>query len=195
MALRHTASTVLTLIALSLPGLALAALAGVNYAAAPPPGAQTQQQGQQPGQQQPGTGGASPYDATASSGSGGGGSSGGSGGGGAGGGGSGGGGAGISANQNAVSAILHPASNAQKAAAAKAALKAPDPMTEHDTQDIVMANSLNSYTGYCACPYSRNSDGFECGVEAQYYKPGGFRILCYPQDVRGQLNIFYRKTH
>ncbi len=186
MALRQTASSVLTLIALSLPGLAIAAITGVNYAAAQP-GAQGQQQGQQGQQQgqQPGTGGASPYDASGSGSSAaaaagnkvplGGGS--------------------ISGNQSSVSSILHPQSNAQKAAAAAAAARTPDPMTNEDTRDIVMANSLNSYNGPCACPYSRNSDGYECGVEAQYYKPGGFRILCYPQDVRGQLNIYYRKTH
>ncbi|MBI2791416.1 MAG: hypothetical protein HYX61_05620 [Gammaproteobacteria bacterium] len=98
-------------------------------------------------------------------------------------------------NIGAVDAILNPGGGgAGKKAAAQANIP-PEPMSEEDTRDRVMDNSINSYMGYCACPYSKNSDGFECGVEAAYYKPGGFRIFCYPEDVRGQLNIFYRKTH
>lgn len=97
-------------------------------------------------------------------------------------------------NIGAVDAILNPGGGANKKAAAQANIP-PEPMSEEDTRDRVMDNSINSYMGYCACPYSKNSDGFECGVEAAYYKPGGFRIFCYPEDVRGQLNIFYRKTH
>jgi hypothetical protein len=98
-------------------------------------------------------------------------------------------------NIGAVDAILNPGGGAAAKKAAAQANIPPEPMSEEDTRDRVMDNSINSYMGYCACPYSKNSDGFECGVEAAYYKPGGFRIFCYPEDVRGQLNIFYRKTH
>lgn len=98
-------------------------------------------------------------------------------------------------NIGAVDAILNPGGGAAGKKAAAQANIPPEPMSEEDTRDRVMDNSINAYMGYCACPYSKNSDGFECGVEAAYYKPGGFRIFCYPEDVRGQLNIFYRKTH
>jgi hypothetical protein len=71
----------------------------------------------------------------------------------------------------------------------------PDPMLNGDTLQIIMDSSIAAFHGYCACPYSVNRDGFECGVESAYYKPGGYRIDCFPQDVRGQQIIFYRKTH
>ncbi|MBS0290536.1 MAG: hypothetical protein JSS07_10955 [Proteobacteria bacterium] len=94
-------------------------------------------------------------------------------------------------NASAVSSILHPVPKEQKAVV----YEIPEPMTEEQTEAYIMDDSINAYPGPCACPYSRNSDGFECGVEAAYYKPGGFRIYCYPEDLRGQQSIFYRKTH
>ena len=97
-------------------------------------------------------------------------------------------------NANAVSSILHP--DANKSSSTTVVFTGPPvPMDNDEVREIVMDHSINAFHGPCACPYSRNSDGFECGVEAAYYKPGGYRIYCYPEDVRKQLNIFYRKTH
>ena len=99
----------------------------------------------------------------------------------------------IGGNVNAVDAILNP--DKQKKELAAAAEQPPVPQDNDVVREMVMDISINAYPDKCACPYSRNSDGFECGIESAYYKPGGYRIYCYPQDVRGQLNIFYRKTH
>jgi hypothetical protein len=95
-------------------------------------------------------------------------------------------------NASAVSSLLHPV---DKNAAAAAIYAVPVPETNADVRGFIMDNSINAFNSYCACPYSKNHDGFECGVEAAYYKPGGYRIYCFPQDVRGQQNIFYRKSH
>ena len=101
-------------------------------------------------------------------------------------------GKGIGGNVSSVDSILHPSGGGSGKAPVYVI---PVPMLNEVVRDKVMDNSINAYNGYCACPYSKNSDGYECGVEAMYYKPGGYRIYCYPQDVRGQLDIFYRKTH
>jgi hypothetical protein len=70
------------------------------------------------------------------------------------------------------------------------------PMEREDVEEIMRVDSINAYKGECPCPYSFNRDGFECGVESAYYKPGGYRIYCYPrQDIRKQQEIFYRKNH
>ncbi|MBS0288381.1 MAG: hypothetical protein JSR17_13875 [Proteobacteria bacterium] len=161
----------LTILVGVLPHLALAALAGVNYDQVPPTG----------GSQGPATGGGAPSAAQIAAAT--------SGGGGGGGGSQQGNPPSQKANTNAVSAILHPAPKTP------VDNSPPIPMGNDEVMFRVMDNSINAYHGKCACPYSRNSDGFECGVEAAYYKPGGFRIYCYPEDVRGQLDIFYRKTH
>ena len=69
------------------------------------------------------------------------------------------------------------------------------PMLEPDVRVRIIEESIEAYPGQCACPYSENSDGFQCGTECGYYRPGGYRIQCYPQDIRPQWYIYYRKTH
>ncbi len=173
------------LIAALLPHVSVAALAGVS--------SQASQSGQftggESGADAGGAGGAHAPTASqvaqaAGGSSGGGGASGGAS--------SGGGTPSQSGNANAVSSILHPAA---KKDAQAISTEPPEPMDNDEVRGKLMDNSINAYPGKCACPYSRNNDGFECGVEAAYYKPGGYRIYCYPEDVRKQLDIYYRKTH
>ena len=40
-------------------------------------------------------------------------------------------------------------------------------------QDMI-ANSIASYPGKCACPYQRTSNGSRCGKRSAYSKPGGY---------------------
>lgn len=111
-------------------------------------------------------------------------------------GGTGGGAPSISGNTSAVAKILGVDKLPSQAAPAAGVLVIPDPETIEDTKDLIIDKTINAIPKiYCACPYSVNHDGFECGVEAAYYKPGNWRLRCYPQDIRGQEYIFYRKTH
>lgn len=68
------------------------------------------------------------------------------------------------------------------------------PQTPEDIAEIMIETTNEVYKDRCACPYNGDKDGFECGVESLYYKPGGHRIPCYEQDFRGQQFIFYRKN-
>lgn len=99
----------------------------------------------------------------------------------------------ISSGTDAGMKLLHPSTTDQVQTVSGPIL--PDPMSVEEVEGFIMLNSISAYPGRCACPYSINSDGFECGVESAYYQPGGYRIYCYPQDIRGQQYIFYRKTH
>ena len=53
-------------------------------------------------------------------------------------------------------------------------------------QDII-ANSIASYPGKCACPYQRTSNGSRCGKRSAYSKPGGYEPLCFPSDVTDEM--------
>lgn len=53
---------------------------------------------------------------------------------------------------------------------------------EAQVQNII-AQSIASYPGVCACPYSTASNGSKCGRRSAYSKPGGYDPLCYPEDV------------
>lgn len=170
MTTQYKTTCLIALLLIGLPGLALGALAGVNYNAVPTttgkqaPSATTiaaASDGGSSGAGESSGGGSSSNAGTPSQ----------------------------KGNAASVRDILHPQPKDKKVDSV------PEPMEIEDIETRIMDNSIFAYNGPCACPYSRNSDGFECGVEAAYYKPGGFRIYCYPEDVRGQLNIFYRKTH
>ena len=47
----------------------------------------------------------------------------------------------------------------------------------------IINQSIASYPGKCACPYSLMSNGRKCGKRSAYSKPGGYEPLCYPEDV------------
>ena len=53
---------------------------------------------------------------------------------------------------------------------------------EEQVQNIIN-QSIASYPGVCACPYSTASNGSKCGRRSAYSKPGGYDPLCYPEDV------------
>lgn len=47
----------------------------------------------------------------------------------------------------------------------------------------IIAASLASYPGSCACPYSTDRGGRRCGKRSAYSKPGGYAPICYREDV------------
>ncbi len=57
----------------------------------------------------------------------------------------------------------------------------------------IIANSLNSYSGSCACPYSTDRGGRKCGSRSAYSKPGGYAPVCYPQDVTAAMIEAFRR--
>ncbi|MGA0595144.1 SH3 domain-containing protein [Enterovirga sp. CN4-39] len=48
---------------------------------------------------------------------------------------------------------------------------------------LLIRQSLASYPGSCACPYSRDRAGRSCGRRSAYSKPKGRSPLCYESDV------------
>lgn len=70
----------------------------------------------------------------------------------------------------------------------------PVPQTPADIAEIMIETSAEIYKDRCVCPHTADQDGYECGVESLYYKPGAHRFYCYPRDIRGQQYIFYRKN-
>lgn len=48
---------------------------------------------------------------------------------------------------------------------------------------ILIASSVNSYSGSCPCPYNVDRGGRRCGGRSAYSRPGGRSPLCYPTDV------------
>ena len=47
----------------------------------------------------------------------------------------------------------------------------------------MIAESIASYKGNCACPYNTAANGSSCGKRSAYSKPGGAEPLCYETDI------------
>ncbi len=74
------------------------------------------------------------------------------------------------------------------------ALAASAPSDDQIRQQVVK-ESIASYPGTCACPYSVMRNGRRCGRRSAYSKPGGYAPLCYPSDVTEEMLRHYRREH
>lgn len=56
----------------------------------------------------------------------------------------------------------------------------------------IITESVASYPGSCACPYSTDRRGRRCGNRSAYSKPGGYAPICFAQDVTKSMIEAYR---
>ena len=68
-------------------------------------------------------------------------------------------------------------------------------LTDAEIRQILIEESINSYSGNCPCPYNRASNGSRCGKRSAYSRPGGAEPLCYQSDVTDRMIERYRKRH
>lgn len=56
---------------------------------------------------------------------------------------------------------------------------------------LIIARSINTYSGSCPCPYNVDRGGRRCGGRSAYSKPGGASPICYESDVsEGMIQRF-----
>ena len=48
---------------------------------------------------------------------------------------------------------------------------------------LIIARSINSYSGSCPCPYNVDRGGRRCGGRSAHSKPGGASPICFESDV------------
>lgn len=60
----------------------------------------------------------------------------------------------------------------------------PSYSTSSKSKQQQIDESIASYPGACACPYSRASNGSKCGKRSAWSKPGGYEPLCYESDIK-----------
>ena len=65
-------------------------------------------------------------------------------------------------------------------------------LTDDQIRQLLIQQSIRSYSGSCACPYSTMRNGRRCGGNSAYSKPGGAEPLCYANDVSDDLVKRYR---
>ena len=83
-----------------------------------------------------------------------------------------------------------------------------DEPSDADIRDLLVKESIDRYTGRCACPYHRkfNERLFEfsnrfrsrypmvkCGDSSEYIRPGGPTVFCYGSDVPAEMVEAYHQ--
>ena len=66
-------------------------------------------------------------------------------------------------------------------------------VTDDRIRAIIIQQSIASYPGTCACPYSTMRNGRRCGRRSAYSKPGGYDPLCYKRDIPDQMIEQFKK--
>ena len=83
-----------------------------------------------------------------------------------------------------------------------------DEPSDAEIRDILVQESIDRYTGPCACPYHQkwNRRLFEfpnrfrnryptvkCGDDSEYIRPGGPTVFCYGSDVPAEMVEAHRE--
>lgn len=55
-------------------------------------------------------------------------------------------------------------------------------LTNDQIAKMLIEESISTYPGVCACPYSTMKSGRSCGGRSAYSKKGGYAPLCYRED-------------
>ncbi len=55
--------------------------------------------------------------------------------------------------------------------------------TDAEVRQLLIRESIASYSGNCACPYNSDRAGRACGRRSAYARAGGASLLCYPADI------------
>lgn len=64
-------------------------------------------------------------------------------------------------------------------------------LTYNQIRVIMIKQSIAEHP-HCPCPYSEDRVGGQCGTECLYYRPGGFKIKCYMQDITNREVYFWK---
>lgn len=67
--------------------------------------------------------------------------------------------------------------------------------SDEEIRQMMIDQSIRSYSGNCPCPYNRASNGSRCGGRSAYSRPGGASPLCYPSDISAQMVENFRQRH
>jgi hypothetical protein len=70
-----------------------------------------------------------------------------------------------------------------------------DARSDADIKKLIIAESIASYPGPCACPYQTARNGSSCGKRSAYSRPGGYEPKCYDADITPEMVLSYRQKH
>lgn len=67
--------------------------------------------------------------------------------------------------------------------------------TDAEIRRYLIAQSIRSYSGSCACPYNRDRGGRRCGGRSAYSRGGGASPICYARDISDEQVALVRRMY
>ena len=66
-------------------------------------------------------------------------------------------------------------------------------VSDEKVKELIIQQSIASYSGRCPCPYNIMSNGRRCGDRSAYSRPGGKSPICYERDIPKSVVERYRR--
>jgi hypothetical protein len=66
-------------------------------------------------------------------------------------------------------------------------------VSDEQVKELIIRQSIASYSGRCPCPYNIMSNDRRCGGRSAYSRPGGKSPICYKRDIPNSAVERYRK--
>lgn len=68
-------------------------------------------------------------------------------------------------------------------------------LSDQEVRQLIIQQSIQSYSGNCPCPYNSARNGSRCGGRSAYSRAGGKSPLCFEQDVSEEMVRRYRERN
>jgi len=68
-------------------------------------------------------------------------------------------------------------------------------VSDEKIKEKVIAESIASYPGVCACPFNRARNGSSCGRRSAWSKAGGYAPICYKNEVTNEMVKQWREQN
>jgi hypothetical protein len=67
------------------------------------------------------------------------------------------------------------------------------PLSDQQIKELIIQQSISSYSGSCPCPYSVDRAGRSCGKRSAWSRAGGDAPLCYASEVTDEMVRRFRE--
>ncbi|MEP8535753.1 hypothetical protein ACMGGX_14160 [Enterobacter sp. BNK-29] len=68
-------------------------------------------------------------------------------------------------------------------------------VSSEQVKENIIAESIASYPGVCACPFNQARNGSACGRRSAWSKAGGYAPICYKNEVTDEMVKQWRENN
>ncbi|WP_072034018.1 hypothetical protein [Rahnella aquatilis] len=68
-------------------------------------------------------------------------------------------------------------------------------LSDDTVKQLIIQESIDSYSGNCACPFNSARNGSSCGRRSAWSRAGGYAPICYKDEVTKDMVQEWRGSH